>query len=697
MPLKKERQLKNCKVNKMTKDLEKLKNYCGDNFICEITEDFFQNCENKFGKTRLQFEDLMNVILTNISKKLKKLGFEFNDFDYRLSNEGNNLKFEIFKKEILEYKKFEKIVSVSYFPYNLKEKLNAETGNFLSGAADFLSKFFSNGCIKANPMLNFEKFKMALNYLPFHRDFKFRIGNNGEIGELLYISSERKFLFCFSSNIINYKKKEIVLLKQLMSSLDVDGKKMTVSADRTETEITGGAENRKVKIKTLFAGFEEEMEILRKLFSKEYKVFEYQGDKIYFKYENNNTNKLPAIKKLRINFGINQFLLENGKIEICHGSKEFISSLISLVHSFGKELFKDEITETLIQGGVLKKEKNELMHMKKIDDNFPKLAVAYELLYGKGKFANEETLENILKIAEYLPENMEYSFGKYRIRKGNVERSLGNTSFAGFSEALEQYLDESGKSRNFVFTATGSYAGDRLTYNPSSGLEFISKEHVDFWENLEPKFCNLSKEMSTYLFARIARYEAMFENGQKIENIGTDPKRMKKQISREVLNEIRKALSENKNIMILGKTGSGKKTFNDFILDYFRDYGRLRKTVSIKEIREGKEIVRMIDIFFKPIYENHKYVLGLNLYIFGLNLSYDGILKERISVTEKSILKMKQYLSDPDIYYSNEKEKKKIIELLEKFVKNSLVIHLKKDEKKGYMQEIVALPEYENK
>ncbi|NWQ03482.1 hypothetical protein, partial [Escherichia coli] len=93
----------------------------------------------------------------------------------------------------------------------------------------------------------------------------------------------------------------------------------------------------------------------------------------------------------------------------------------------------------------------------------------------------------------------------------------------------------------------------------------------------------------------------------------------------------------------------------DFILDYFRDYGRLRKTISIKEIRKGKEIVQMIDIFFKPIYENHKYVLGLNLYIFGLNLSYDGILKERISVTEKSILKMKQYLSDPDIHYSNEK------------------------------------------
>ena len=57
---------------------------------------------------------------------------------------------------------------------------------------------------------------------------------------------------------------------------------------------------------------------------------------------------------------------------------------------------------------------------------------------------------------------------------------------------------------------------------------------------------------------------------------------------------------------------------------------------------------------------------------------------------------MKQYLSDPDIHYSNEKDKKKIIELLEKFVKNSLIIHLKKDgEKRRYMQEIVSLPENE--
>lgn len=680
----------------MTKDLEKLKNYLGDNFICEITEDFYQSYENSFGNARRNFEEVLDVIKANVSCKMEKLGFWFDNFDYRLSNAENDLKFEIFKKEILEDKKFKKIISVSYFPYTLNEKLNVEAGIFLSGAADVLSKFFSNGCIKANPMLNFEKFKMALNYLPFRYSFKFKIGNNGEIGELLYMSFENELLFSFSSNIINYKKEETALLKQLINYFDVEGKKMTVSADRTKVEMTGKIEERKVKVKTFFTDYETEIETLRKLFSKEYKVFEYKGDKIYFKYENDNINNLSTVKKMRINFGINQFILENGKIEICHGSKDFIGSLISLIQSFGKELFKEEIAGTLIQGGILKREKNELMHTKNIENNFPKLAVVYELLYGKGKFANEETLENILKIAEYLPENMEYSFGKYRIRKGNVERSLGNTSFAGFSEALEHYLDESGKSRNFVFTVTGSYAGDRLTYNPSSGLEFISKEHVDFWENLEPKFCNLSKEMSTYLFARIARYEAMFENGQKIENIGTDPKRMKKQISREVLNEIRKALSENKNIMILGKTGSGKETFNDFILDYFRDYGRLRKTISIKEIRKGKEIVQMIDIFFKPIYENHKYVLGLNLYIFGLNLSYDGILKERISVTEKSILKMKQYLSDPDIHYSNEKEKKKIAYLLEKFVKNSLVIHLKKEEGKGYMQEIVSLPEYEN-
>lgn len=681
----------------MTKDLEKLKNYLGDNFICEITEDFYQSYENSFGNARRNFEEVLEVIKANVSCKMEKLGFWFDNFDYRLSNAENDLKFEIFKKEILEDKKFKKIISVSYFPYTLNEKLNVEAGIFLSGAADVLSKFFSNGCIKANPMLNFEKFKMALNYLPFRYSFKFKIGNNGEIGKLLYMSFENELLFSFSSNIINYKKEETALLKQLINYFDVEGKKMTVSADRTKVEMTGKIEERKVKVKTFFNDYETEIETLRKLFSKEYKVFEYKGDKIYFKYENDNINNLSTVKKMRINFGINQFILENGKIEICHGSKDFIGSLISLIQSFGKELFKEEIAGTLTEDGILEKSGNELVQMKNVDDNFPKLAAVYELLYGKGRFKNEESLENILKIAEYLPENMEYSFGKYRIRKGNVERSLGNTSFATFSEALEQYLDESGNSRNFVFTATGSYAGDRLTYNPSSGLEFISREHVDLWENLEPKFCNLSKEMNTYLFVRIARYEAMFENGKKIENIGTDPKRMKKQVSREVLNEIRKALSENKNIMILGETGSGKETFNDFILDYFRDYGRLRKTISIKEIRKGKEIVQMIDIFFKPIYENHKYVLGLNLYIFGLNLSYDGILKERISVTEKSILKMKQYLSDPDIHYSNEKEKKKIIELLEKFVKNSLVIHLKKDEEKGYMQEIVALPEYENK
>ena len=687
MPLKKERAAKSCKVNKMTRDLEKLKNYLGNNFICEITEDFYQNYEKKFGNARMQFEDLMNVILTNISKKLKKLGFEFNDFDYRLSNSGNDLKLEIFKKEISDDKKFGKIVSASYFPYNPNEKLNAEAGNFLSGAADVLSKFFSNGCIKANPMLNFEKFKMVLNYLPFRYSFDFKIGNNGELGELLYMSLEKELLFSFSSSIINYKKEEVSLLRQLMDHLDIDGKKMTISADKTKVEMVGNINEREVKIKTFFTDYENEIEILRKLFSKEYKVFEYQGDKIYLKYENNDINKLPAVKKMRINLVINQFMLENGKIEICHGSKDFISNLIFLIQSTGKELFKDEIAETLMQDGILKKLGNELMHAKDIDDNFPKLAAIYELLYGKGKFSNQETLGSILKIAEYLPENMEYSFGKYRIRKGNVERNLGNTNFTTFSETLEQYLDESGNSSNFIFTATGSYAGDRLTYNPSSGLEFISREHFDLWKNLEPKLCNLSKEMNTYLFARSARYEAMFENGQKIKNIGTDPERMKNQVSREVLNEIRKALSENKNIMILGETGSNKETFNDFILDFFANDKMLKNTFQVKETISGKNIFEMLKGYFTKT--------SPKKYIFELNFSVDNFEKDKNFIETNVVSKMKAFFNTAEFNYFDNLEKARTFWFLERFIKNSLIIQLKKDEEKGYMQEIVALPENE--
>ena len=101
----------------MTKDLEKLKNYLGDNFICEITEDFYQNYENRFGNTRKHFEEVLDVIKTNVSSKMEKLGFWFDDFDYKLSNAGNDLKFEIFKKEISDDKKYKKIVSVSYFQY----------------------------------------------------------------------------------------------------------------------------------------------------------------------------------------------------------------------------------------------------------------------------------------------------------------------------------------------------------------------------------------------------------------------------------------------------------------------------------------------------------------------------------------------------------------------------------------------------
>ena len=124
---------------------------------------------------------------------------------------------------------------------------------------------------------------------------------------------------------------------------------------------------------------------------------------------------------------------------------------------------------------------------------------------------------------------------------------------------------------------------------------------------------------------------------------------------------------------------------------------RLKLDNDIAEVKNHFECVDyVIDTINDPLSHDES-VYGKLKYIFGLNLFYDGILKERISVTEKAILKMKQYLSEPDIHYSNEKEKKKIIELLEKFVKNSLVIHLKNEEEKGYTQEIVALLEYENK
>ena len=95
------------------------------------------------------------------------------------------------------------------------------------------------------------------------------------------------------------------------------------------------------------------------------------------------------------------------------------------------------------------------------------------------------------------------------------------------------------------------------------------------------------------------------------------------------------------------------------------------------------------------LFHLHCSLLSLHGFWQLLSLSYDGILKERISIAEKAVLRIKQHLSFPDIHYSNGKEKNKVIELPEKFVKNSLAIHLKKDEKKGYMQEIVSLPEYE--
>ena len=60
---------------------------------------------------------------------------------------------------------------------------------------------------------------------------------------------------------------------------------------------------------------------------------------------------------------------------------------------------------------------------------------------------------------------------------------------------------------------------------------------------------------------------------------------------------------------------------------------------------------------------------------------------------KKSLFILLTLLSIIFIVACGEKASKK--EVIEKFVENSLVIHLKKDEEKGYTQEIVSLPENE--
>lgn len=66
----------------------------GNNFVCEITEDFYESYENRFGNARKQLEEIMDVIKANVASRMEKLGFWFNDFDYKLSNAGNDLKLE---------------------------------------------------------------------------------------------------------------------------------------------------------------------------------------------------------------------------------------------------------------------------------------------------------------------------------------------------------------------------------------------------------------------------------------------------------------------------------------------------------------------------------------------------------------------------------------------------------------------------
>ena len=158
-----------------------LKNYEYYGMVFSYSDEFVKELRIKYAIDDISLMEFSRNAAIYLSSRLEKIGFSTEDFIGSIENSGYDL--------VLTLKsKFSDVYVKSIGDSRLINQFADGVMSSLMSVTEILSRYFAKGMIKANPMLNLDKFNFAMQFIPFDREkFSYNIGSGVPVGMLIKI------------------------------------------------------------------------------------------------------------------------------------------------------------------------------------------------------------------------------------------------------------------------------------------------------------------------------------------------------------------------------------------------------------------------------------------------------------------------------------------------------------------------------
>lgn len=315
-----------------------LKNYEYYGMIFSYSDDFVKELRIKYAIDDISLMEFSRNVAIYLSSRLEKIGFSTEDFIGSIENSGYDL--------VLTLKsKFSDVYVKSIGDSRLINQFADGVMSSLMSVTEILSRYFAKGMIKANPMLNLDKFNFAMQFIPFDREkFSYNIGSGVPVGMLIKNSQDIIIFALCDSDALNYKKSDITLAGQIAKHINVGDNSLPVTvnfSNGTELTFSGSCEYKSRKVHVNEKGnigsvyLNDELEKIPKLFWASYKSFSYNGKYVNFEYA------FGKVQRFYIQKGLNVVNFDRqNNISECYGDIEFVTEVSNFISTVGSTLFQ---------------------------------------------------------------------------------------------------------------------------------------------------------------------------------------------------------------------------------------------------------------------------------------------------------------------------------------------------------------------
>jgi hypothetical protein len=404
----------------MEMDLKKYEYY---GMIFSYSDEFVKELRIKYAIDDIQLMEFSRNAAIYLSSRLEKIGFSTEDFIGSIENSGYDL--------VLTLKsKFSDVYVKSIGDSRLINDFPDGVMSSLMSVAEILSRYFAKGVIKANPMLNLDKFNFAMQFVPFDSEkFSYNISSGVPVGMLIKNNQDILFALC-DSDALNYKKSDITLAGQIAKHINVGDNSLPVTvnfSNNTELTFSGSCDYKSRTVHVNEKGnigstcLNDELEKIPKLFWASYKSFSYNGKYVNFEWAFGKVQRFYIQKGLNIvNFD------RQNNISECYGDIEFVTAVSNFISTVGSALFQNflELNSQDFKG-------RELSALEI-------LSILCLNSYGKCGL----DIRNMEQLSHYVHHDYEIRIdSRYFLRHGTVFRIVDNDNFDEMYDVLSEMLE----------------------------------------------------------------------------------------------------------------------------------------------------------------------------------------------------------------------------------------------------------------